>query len=67
MVGVAGVVHGENVRAFVILKSNARPPDMEYLIEFARSRVGYKAPESILVLQEMPMTASDKVDLVAPT
>lgn len=65
VVGVADLVHGENVRAFVKLKSDVAQPATEELIEFARSRVGYKAPESIIVLQEMPMTVSEKVDRAA--
>ena len=32
------------------------------LIQFARARVGYKAPEEIIILDEMPRTATGKVD-----
>jgi acyl-coenzyme A synthetase/AMP-(fatty) acid ligase len=32
------------------------------LIGFARARVGYKAPEEIVVLDEMPLNATGKVD-----
>jgi hypothetical protein len=32
------------------------------LIRFARARVGYKAPEDIVVLDDMPLNATGKVD-----
>lgn len=64
-VGVKDLVHGENVRAFVMMKHGAEPPGMDELIALARLRIGYKAPESIIVLEEMPMTVSEKVDRVA--
>ena len=35
------------------------------LIRFARARVGYKAPEKIMVLDDMPLNATGKVDRVA--
>jgi long-chain acyl-CoA synthetase len=41
-----------------------RPTGQE-LIRFARARVGYKAPEEILVLDAMPLNATGKVDRVA--
>jgi acyl-coenzyme A synthetase/AMP-(fatty) acid ligase len=37
---------------------------MQDLIRFARARVGYKAPEEIIVLDEMPLNATGKVDRV---
>jgi long-chain acyl-CoA synthetase len=35
------------------------------LIQFSKERVGYKAPDEIIVLAEMPMNAAGKVDRVA--
>lgn len=35
---------------------------MQDLIQFARARVGYKAPEEIFVLDKMPLNATGKVD-----
>jgi acyl-coenzyme A synthetase/AMP-(fatty) acid ligase len=32
---------------------------------FSRERVGYKAPEEIIFLDEMPLNATGKVDRVA--
>ena len=34
-------------------------------MRFARMRVGYKAPETIIVLDEMPLNPSGKVDRAA--
>ena len=62
MVGIHDLVHGENVRAYVTLREGAERPADQELIRFARERVGYKAPEEIVVLDKMPRTASGKVD-----
>jgi non-ribosomal peptide synthetase component E (peptide arylation enzyme) len=35
------------------------------LITFSRARVGYKAPDEIIVLDEMPTNAVGKVDRAA--
>jgi non-ribosomal peptide synthetase component E (peptide arylation enzyme) len=35
-------------------------------MQFSRVRVGYKAPDEIIVLDQMPTTATGKVDRVAP-
>ena len=34
------------------------------LIRFARERVGYKAPEEVVFLDQMPLNATGKVDRV---
>jgi hypothetical protein len=57
-------VHGENVRAYVTFDPDADPPTAQELIRFARSEVGYKAPEEIVALDEFPLTATGKVDRV---
>ena len=62
VVGIHDLVHGENVRAYVTLREGAERPADQELIRFARERVGYKAPEEIVVLDKMPRTASGKVD-----
>ncbi|WP_217423913.1 class I adenylate-forming enzyme family protein [Agromyces sp. Marseille-P2726] len=62
VIGIRDEIHGENVRAYITLREGTeRPRDVE-LIRFARARVGYKAPEEIVVLDEMPCTATGKVD-----
>ncbi len=64
VVGIHSLVHGENVRAYVTLREGATRPTSQELIQFARARVGYKAPEEIVVLPEMPLNATGKVDRV---
>jgi len=64
VVGVQSPMHGENVRAYVALEPGAPRPTMQDLIKFARERVGYKAPEEVIVLDEMPLNATGKVDRV---
>jgi acyl-coenzyme A synthetase/AMP-(fatty) acid ligase len=67
-VGVVGVhdeVHGENVWAYITLREGASRPRSQDVVRFARERVGYKAPEVVHVLEEMPLTATGKVDRVA--
>jgi acyl-CoA synthetase (AMP-forming)/AMP-acid ligase II len=64
VVGVQDPLHGESVRGYVTLDADAPRPTMQDLIRFARERVGYKAPEEIVVLDEMPLNATGKVDRV---
>jgi acyl-coenzyme A synthetase/AMP-(fatty) acid ligase len=65
VIGIYDLVHGENVRAYVTLRAEAARPQMSELIAFSRARVGYKAPDEIIVLDEMPTNAVGKVDRVA--
>jgi acyl-CoA synthetase (AMP-forming)/AMP-acid ligase II len=65
VVGIHDLVHGENVRAYVVFKSEVEPPTAAELIEFSRARVGYKAPDEIVVLDAMPTNAVGKIDRVA--
>src|SRR5829696_5577839 len=62
VVGVHDVVHGENVRAYVTLRPGGTPPSSADLIVFCRDRVGYKAPEEVVVLDDMPLNPTGKVD-----
>jgi long-chain acyl-CoA synthetase len=62
VVGVRDPMHGENVWAFISLREGAAQPTSQDVIRFARERVGYKAPEVIVVLDQMPLTATGKVD-----
>jgi acyl-CoA synthetase (AMP-forming)/AMP-acid ligase II len=64
VVGVRDPIHGENVRAYVTFRPGAQRPTVEELIQFARARVGYKAPEKVEFLAEMPLNAG-KVDRAA--
>jgi long-chain acyl-CoA synthetase len=62
VIGIHDLVHGENVRAYVTLREDANRPSSQELIRFARRKVGYKAPEEIVFLDQMPLTATGKVD-----
>src|SRR3954451_260742 len=62
VIGIHDLVHGENVRAYITLTEATERPTSQELIQFARARVGYKAPEEIIILDEMPRTATGKVD-----
>lgn len=63
-VGVHDEVHGENVRAYVTLREGAERPSAADLIVHCRERIGYKAPEEILFLDEMPLNPTGKIDRV---
>jgi long-chain acyl-CoA synthetase len=62
VVGVDDALHGESVRAYVTLAGDGPPPSGADLMAFARARVGYKAPEEVVVLDEMPLNPTGKVD-----
>ncbi len=64
-VGIHDLVHGENVRAYVTFKEGEPVPAIPELVRFARERIGYKAPEEIVVLESMPFTATGKVNRTA--
>jgi acyl-CoA synthetase (AMP-forming)/AMP-acid ligase II len=65
VVGVHDPVHGENVRAYVTRREGAPRPTAADLIAYARARVGYKAPEEVVVLDEIPLNATGKIDRAA--
>jgi acyl-CoA synthetase (AMP-forming)/AMP-acid ligase II len=65
VIGVHDPVHGENVRAYVAWRPNVSRPTVTDLIQFSRARVGYKAPNEIVFLDQMPINATGKVDRVA--
>lgn len=65
VIGIHDPLHGETVRAYIVFKPDVQPPTTTALIQFARTQVGYKAPDEIIVLEEMPTTAVGKVDRVA--
>ena len=65
VVGVHDTVHGENVRAYVTIKDDAEQPTAHDLIEFVRERIGYKAPEEVVFLDELPLNPTGKVDRAA--
>jgi len=63
-VGIHDTVHGENVRAYVTLRDGADRPSSADVIVFCRERVGYKAPEEIIFLDQMPLNPTGKIDRV---
>jgi long-chain acyl-CoA synthetase len=65
VIGIHDLMHGENVRAYVALRKDIERPKVQELIVFARKRVGYKAPEEIEFLDEIPVNPTGKVDRVA--
>jgi acyl-CoA synthetase (AMP-forming)/AMP-acid ligase II len=65
VIGVHDLMHGENVRAYVSIREGAERPKVQELIDFARERVGYKAPEEIEFLEEIPLNPTGKVDRVS--
>ena len=64
VVGIHDNVHGETIRAYVTLRADAIRPSSADLIVFCRDRIGYKAPEEIIFLDEMPLNATGKIDRV---
>jgi long-chain acyl-CoA synthetase len=64
VVGIHDEVHGENVRAYVTLRPGAPRPASAELVTFCRDRIGYKAPEEIVVLAELPLNPTGKIDRV---
>jgi len=65
VIGIHDLVHGENIRAYVSVKEDAGMPTSLELIVFARERIGYKAPEEIIFLEEIPLNPTGKVDRAA--
>src|SRR6185503_5015928 len=65
VIGIHDFIHGENVRAYVTFRPGVARPTTAELIQFSRERVGYKAPDEIVLLDEMPINAVGKVDRVA--
>jgi len=64
VIGIHDDIHGENVRAYVTLRPDGPPTTAADLIAFCRERIGYKAPEEIVFLDEMPVNATGKLDRV---
>jgi acyl-CoA synthetase (AMP-forming)/AMP-acid ligase II len=65
VIGVHDLIHGEDVRAYVTFRSGVPRPTTAELVQFSKARVGYKAPDEIIALDEMPLNAVGKVDRVA--
>ncbi|MGF1470863.1 MAG: class I adenylate-forming enzyme family protein [Rubrobacteraceae bacterium] len=62
VVGVHDTKHGENVWAYVSTSPKTESASQQELIDFAAERVGYKAPEVVVVLDELPVNSTGKTD-----
>jgi len=62
VIGIHDDAHGESVWAYITLKKNAPKPYVDEIIRCAKERVGYKAPEVIEILDEMPINPTGKID-----
>lgn len=65
VVGVPDTLHGQNIRAYVVLKPGVKELPAAEILEMARSRIGYKAPEEIFAVKALPENAAGKIDRVA--
>ena len=61
-VGIHDTVHGENVRAYITIRDGEERPTSQDLIRWARERIGYKAPDEIVFLDDIPLNPTGKVD-----
>jgi fatty-acyl-CoA synthase len=62
VVGVPDEKYGEELCAWVTMRSGARPLDAQKVREFAQGRLShYKIPRYVMVVDEFPMTVTGKV------
>jgi acyl-CoA synthetase (AMP-forming)/AMP-acid ligase II len=63
VVGAAAPVLGEIGVAFVVPTDASAPPSLEELREWCNDRLAtYKAPDAMVILEELPLTAMSKID-----
>jgi acyl-coenzyme A synthetase/AMP-(fatty) acid ligase len=62
VVGIRDELHGEDVRAYVKVVDGVPRPTSQDLIRFARKLVGYRAPEEIVFLEQIPLNPTGKVN-----
>jgi len=62
VIGIHDLIHGENIRAYVKIRDGYDRPTAYQLIEFSKAHIGYKAPEEIVFLDEIPLNATGKTD-----
>ena len=65
VVGVPDTLHGQNIRAYVVLKPGVKTLPAADILKKARDRIGYKAPEEIVAIKKLPENAAGKIDRVA--
>ncbi len=64
VVGVPDTLHGQNIRAYVVLKPGVKELPAADILKMARDRIGYKAPEEIVAIKKLPENAAGKIDRV---
>ena len=62
VVGSVDPLHGEAVWAFVTVDTAAEPPGERDLIRFAQDRIGWRAPEHVVLVASLPTTPTGKLD-----
>jgi acyl-CoA synthetase (AMP-forming)/AMP-acid ligase II len=66
VVGLADPVLGEIGGAFVVAAEPDHPPELAELRDWCRARIAdYKAPDRLMVVDELPVSAMHKVDKAA--
>lgn len=65
VVGVRDEMHGEDVWGFVSLTEGAAPVRAGEIIDVARKQIGYKAPDVVRIMNELPLTMGGKLDRMA--
>ncbi|MBF0279145.1 MAG: long-chain fatty acid--CoA ligase [SAR324 cluster bacterium] len=61
VIGVPDESHGEEIKAFVILKEGAQATSEEIVEWSKKNMAGYKYPRSVEIHQSLPMTATGKI------
>jgi long-chain acyl-CoA synthetase len=60
-VGLPDEIRGENIHAFVVLKSGAAATEAELIGHCGRLIAKYKVPRGVTFVEELPLTASGKI------
>jgi Acyl-CoA synthetases (AMP-forming)/AMP-acid ligases II len=66
VIGYPDALLGERGAVFVVAADPAAPPTLDDLQNWCRARIAdYKAPEHLVILDELPLNATNKVDKAA--
>ncbi|HEY6792334.1 MAG TPA: long-chain fatty acid--CoA ligase, partial [Trebonia sp.] len=61
VIGVPSEVHGEEVKAYVILKPGATITPGELVAWSKENMAAYKYPRTVVIVDALPMTATGKI------